>query len=81
MTKSIGIGDRVLFTNPSTGQQLIGTVEGYEESRPRPWVVKFDSFMFPDMASRNNTRALVSADDCVLLDEAGLSDSRATLDA
>jgi hypothetical protein len=71
MTKSIGIGDRVLFTNPSTGQQLVGTVEGNEESRPGPRVVNFDSFMFPDMASRNNTRALVSAEDCVLLDEVG----------
>ena len=64
MTQTIGIGDRVLFTNPSTGQQLVGTVESYHEDRPRPWRVRFDSFMFPSQAEMGDTHALVSAEDC-----------------
>ena len=46
MTKTIGIGDRVHFTNPVTGQELIGTVQGFDPSRQRPWEVNFDSYMF-----------------------------------
>jgi hypothetical protein len=64
MTKTIAIGDRVLFTNPSTGQQLVGTVESYHADRPRPWLVKFDSHMFPDT---RDTTYLVSDADCVVL--------------
>jgi ribosomal protein L35AE/L33A len=64
MTQTIAIGDRVLFTNPSTGQQLVGTVESYHADKPRPWRVKFDSHMFPDT---RDTTYLVSDTDCVVL--------------
>ena len=65
MSTTIAIGDRVIFTNPSTGQQLIGTVEAYHDDRGRPWLVKFDSLMFPSQAEMRDTRALVSATDCI----------------
>ena len=64
MTQTIAIGDRVLFTNPSTGQQLVGTVESYHADRSRPWLVKFDSHMFP---GTSDTTYLVSEADCVVL--------------
>ena len=54
MTQTIAVGDRVLFTNPSTGQQLIGTVVSHdpEHRLDREWRVKFDSWMFRDVDTR-----------------------------
>lgn len=51
---SIAVGDRVLFTNPSTGQQLIGTVVSHdpEHRLDREWRVDFDSWMFRDVDTR-----------------------------
>lgn len=64
--KIIAVGDRVLFTNPSTGQQLIGTVVGHdpEHRLDREWRVKFDSWMFRDVDTRT---AHVAAVDLVHL--------------
>jgi len=67
MTKTIAIGDRVLFTNPATGQQLVGTVERFDDSRPRPMLVKFDSFMFVSQAEAHDSRAFVAPEDCRLI--------------
>lgn len=55
MTQTIAIGDRVLFTNPATGQQLIGTVLSphCQCDACRKWTVEFDSYMFREV----NTRA------------------------
>lgn len=52
--KTIAVGDRVLFTNPATGQQLIGTVVAYdpEHRLDREWRVDFDSWMFRDVDTR-----------------------------
>ena len=54
MTQTIAVGDRVLFTNPETGQQLIGTVAGHdpEHRLDREWRVDFDSYMFRDVDTR-----------------------------
>ncbi len=47
-------GQRIVFTNPSTKQQLVGTVVGRNDLRinGRTWKVEFDSWMFPHLSTR-----------------------------
>lgn len=64
---SIAVGDRVLFTNPVTGQQLVGTVIAHHPDHPndRAWLVDFDSWMFKDI---DTTKAHVDRNDLMKID-------------